>query len=455
MKLWTGRISKTTDDAFSWLNNSLPVDQRLAKEDISGSRAWASALKFSGILSNEEFQDITNGLGEIEREFEAGVFIFLETDEDIHTAVERRLTELIGSTGGKLHTGRSRNDQIATDFRLWMLNNVPVILKLIRNLQSTLIQRSEQDFGIILPGYTHLQQAQPILISHWWMSYFWTLNRDYSRFYQMVTGISVLPLGSAALAGSTIQVDRLDLAKLLGFGEASPNSLDAVSDRDFAAEFLFNTSLMAIHLSRMSELLIIFNSHEFGFITLADEYSTGSSLMPQKKNPDLFELIRGKSGTILGNLTGMLATLKGLPSAYDKDLQEDKDHVFKAFDIITGVLKAASGALSTLSVRPEAINQKMDWRMLATDLADYLVAKGLPFRQAHHLVGEAVTLADSMALTLPDMPLEAWQSINPVFDSDLFEVFDFEVSIDKHDVFGGTARSRVLEQIQLAKSQCS
>jgi len=455
MKLWTGGIDKTTEEEFSRLNDSLPVDQRLAKEDIIGSLAWASALKFSGILSNEEFQDITNGLGEIGREFEVGKFIFLEPDEDIHTAVERRLTELIGTTGGKLHTGRSRNDQIATDFRLWMINNVPVILNLIRNLQSTLIQRAGQDFGIILPGYTHLQQAQPILISHLWMSYFWTLKRDYSRFCELMSGVSVLPLGSAALAGSTIRIDRMDLAKLLGFNETSPNSLDAVSDRDFAAEFLFNATLTMVHLSRMAELLIIFNSREFGFITLADEYSTGSSLMPQKKNPDLFELIRGKTGTILGHLTGILATLKGLPSAYDKDLQEDKEHVFKAFDTIKGVLKASSGVIATLSIHPEKINRQMDWRMLATDLADYLVSKGLPFRQAHHLVGEAVSLADSMALTLPEMPLDTWQSVHPLFDSDLYDVFDFNVSIDKHDVFGGTARSRVLEQIQLAKSLCS
>ena len=412
-------------------------------------------LNFTGILSETEFQDITNGLEKIGKEFEAGIFLFLETDEDIHTAVERRLTELIGITGGKLHTGRSRNDQIATDFRLWMLNSVPVILNLIRNLQSILIQRAEQDFGVIMPGYTHLQQAQPILISHWWMSYFWTLNRDFSRFSELIPAVSVLPLGSAALAGSTIPIDQFQLAKILGFSKASPNSLDAVSDRDFAAEFLFNTTLTLVHLSRLAELLIIFNSHEFGFITLADEYTTGSSLMPQKKNPDLFELIRGKTGTILGHLTGMLATLKGLPSAYDKDLQEDKDHVFKAFDTLKGILNSACGAISSLSVNPEVISQKMDWRMLATDIADYLVSKGLAFRQAHHVVGAAVSLADSMNVMLPEMPLDAWKSIHPIFDSDLYGVFNFEVSIDKHDVFGGTARSRVLEQIKLAKRICT
>jgi argininosuccinate lyase len=455
MKLWTEKINKTTDDDFSWLNNSLPVDKRLAKEDITGSLAWASALKFSGILSETEYQDVSMGLEKIGKEFEAGKFVFLETDEDIHTAVERRLTEIIGITGGKLHTGRSRNDQIATDFRLWMLNSVPVILNLIRNLQSILIQRAEQDFGVIVPGYTHLQQAQPILISHWWMSCFWNLNRDFSRFNELIPAVSVLPLGSAALAGSTIPIDQLQLAKILGFSNASPNSLDAVSDRDFAAEFLFNTTLTLTHLSRLAELLIIFNSHEFGFITLADEYTTGSSLMPQKKNPDLFELIRGKTGTILGHLTGMLATLKGLPSAYDKDLQEDKDHVFKAFDTLKGILNAACGAISSLSINTEVISRKMDWRMLATDLADYLVSKGLAFRQAHHVVRAAVSLADSMNVMLPEMPLDAWQSIHPIFDSDLYGVFNFDVSVDKHDVFGGTARSRVLEQIKLAKRVCT
>ncbi len=285
MKLWTGRINKTTDEEFSSLNDSLPVDQRLAKEDITGSLAWASALKFSGILSNEEFQDITNGLGEIGREFESGKFIFLEPDEDIHTAVERRLTELIGTAGGKLHTGRSRNDQIATDFRLWMMNNVPVILNLIRNLQSTLIQRAEQDFDIILPGYTHLQQAQPILISHLWMSYFWTLKRDYSRFCELMSGVSVLPLGSAALAGSTIRIDRMDLAKLLGFNETSPNSLDAVSDRDFAAEFLFNGTLTMVHLSRMAELLIILIAGNLALLPWLMNIQLVQALCLRKKIP--------------------------------------------------------------------------------------------------------------------------------------------------------------------------
>src|SRR5512140_2771623 len=378
MTLWGGRFSGKLDPAAWTLNASLPFDQRLAKQDVEGSIAWASAIAQVGILSADEAKSIIAGLQTVGAEFESGVFAFAEADEDIHTASERRLGELIGPLAGKLHTGRSRNDQVATDFRLWMLEALPALDAAIAGLQATFIARAESDKDILMPGYTHLQRAQPILLSHWWLSHFWPLQRDRERLADLRKRVAVLPLGSAALAGTAFPVDRPALAQALGFDSASPNSLDAVSDRDFAAEFLFAAALLGVHLSKLAEAMVLFTSAEFGFFGLSDAFSTGSSLMPQKKNPDMFELARGKSGTLIGLLTGLLATLKGLPSTYDKDLQEDKLPVFNAYDTLLALLPVLSGAVETLSPRRERMRADIDAAMLATDLADYLVVKGTP-----------------------------------------------------------------------------
>ena len=354
MKLWGGRFTASPDELAAQFNQSLFFDQRLAEVDVQGSIAWAQGLQKAGVLTTEETSQIVQGLQTILEDILAGSFQPDDNDEDIHTAVERILTERIGAVGGKLHTGRSRNDQIATDTRLWLMGMIDQVGTLLHDVQKALIERAEKDMGIILPGYTHLQRAQPILLSHWWLSHFWPLERDRQRFLQLRQRTSVLPLGAGALAGAPFPVDRPFLAKQLGFAQVAPNSLDAVSNRDFIAEFLFDASLVGVHLAHMAEMLIVFSTAEFGFIELSDAYSTGSSLMPQKKNPDPLELTRGKAGTIIGRLAGFITTLKGLPSAYDKDLQEDKQPLFETADTLCLMLPVVSGLLATLQVRPAA-----------------------------------------------------------------------------------------------------
>ncbi|HBA92964.1 MAG TPA: argininosuccinate lyase, partial [Anaerolineaceae bacterium] len=332
MTLWGGRFSSKFNEQAWDFNTSLPFDQRLALQDVRGSVAWAGALLKAKVLSPDENAVITSGLNAIADEFSSGAFLFAQSDEDIHTAVERRLGELAGPVAGKLHTGRSRNDQVATDFRLWMLETLPLLDQAIKGLQKVLVTVAERNQSVLMPGYTHLQRAQPITLAHWFMSHFWPLQRDRDRLTDLRDRVAVLPLGCGALAGTAFEIDRVALAEALGFDLPAPNSLDAVSDRDFAAEYLFCAAMMGLHLSRLSEAVVLFTTAEFGFFELDDAYSTGSSLMPQKKNPDLFELARGKAGTLIGMLTGLMAALKGLPSTYDKDLQEDKVPVFQATD---------------------------------------------------------------------------------------------------------------------------
>jgi argininosuccinate lyase len=451
MKLWTGRLSGSMDALAARLNNSLPFDQRLAQVDVRGSMAWARALAQAGIISEEEGGLILQGLETILEEFKQAAFVYQDSDEDIHTAVERRLTDMVGPVGGKLHTGRSRNDQVATDFCLWVQETSLDLEKDLVGLQSVLVQRAEKDWGVVLPGYTHFQQAQPILLSHWWLSHFWALQRDRERLHAVGRAARVMPLGSGALAGTSFPIDRFALASDLGFDAPSPNSLDAVSNRDFAAEFLFWAALLGVHLSRLAEALILYSTSEFGFIVLADEYSTGSSLMPQKKNPDPLELARARSGFLTGRLVGLLTTLKGLPSAYDKDLQEDKPPVFEAADALAVLLPVMGGLLSTLVVRGDWMRAAINPQVMATDLADYLVKRGVPFRQAHAAVGKAVRRADELNVSLAVLPLEEWQAIQPAFGSDLVEVFDPEVSVAQRAAFGGTAPKAVMEQLELAK----
>ena len=447
MKLWTGRLPGGMDASAARLNSSLGFDRRLGRWDVEGSKAWAKAIQQAGVLSPEELNDVLRGLDQIGGELESGQFAFHESDEDIHTAVERRLTELVGEPGQKLHTGRSRNDQVATDFRLWMMDASQRLSRELKDLQETLLNRAQTDFGVILPGYTHLQQAQPILLSHWWLSYFWALQRDRERLQDSLRRLKVLPLGSGALAGTSFPIDRGSLSQELGFDHPFPNSLDAVSDRDFVAEFHFWASLVSVHLSRLAETLIIHSTTEFGFITLDDSYSTGSSLMPQKKNPDPLELIRGKSGGIIGRMTGWFVTWKGLPSTYDKDLQEDKPGVFETCDQLEAILPVFSGLLATLEIHEDQMKAALAPGIYATDLADYLVKKGVPFRQAHSAVAQAVRKAESLGISLSMLPLNEWQSIAPAFSEDLFDLFDPRNAVDQRAAIGGTARDAV--QIQL------
>jgi argininosuccinate lyase len=453
MTLWGGRFAQKLDPNAWDLNASIAVDQRLALQDVQGSLAWASALHQAQILSADEYAQISAGLQSIQQEFTTRRFIFVPGDEDIHTAVERRLTEIIGPMAGKLHTGRSRNDQVATDFRLWVMQAIPSMVAAIQNLQSVLIQRAEEAQETLMPGYTHLQRAQPVLLAHWWLSHFWPLQRDRERLVQAVNRTAVLPLGCGALAGTPYDIDRKFLADALGFLSPAANSLDAISDRDFAVELLFCASLTGVHLSRLAEAIILFTSAEFGFLELSDTYATGSSLMPQKKNPDVFELARGKAGVLIGHLTGLLTVLKGLPSTYDKDLQEDKPPVFAAVDILLSVLPVMAGALRTLIVHPERTRAAIDASMMATDLADYLVNKGVPFRETHSLVGKAVRLAKENSVSLDQLPLSVFQIIHPKFETDVYQVFDPLNSARRRNALGGTSPQAV--QVQLAEAKAA
>jgi argininosuccinate lyase len=454
-QLWEGRMDGKLNAQAAALNASLSFDRRLAAQDLRGSVAWAEALARAGVLTLEEAERICGGLAEVGREFAKDEFTFAPTDEDIHTAVERRLAELIGDAAGKLHTGRSRNDQVATDFRLWMMEAAEHTLADVQAVQRALIARAETDFGVVVPGYTHTQRAQPVLLSHWWLGHFWALARDCARLRELRARVAVCPLGSGALAGTAFPVDREALAQALGFTAASANSIDAVSDRDFAAEFLFAASLMGVHLSRMADALILFSTAEFGFVEMSDAFATGSSLMPQKKNADMLELTRGKSGKLIGLLTGWLATLKGLPSAYDKDLQEDKPAVFEAADILEALLPVVRGILESLVVKAERMAAAIDDTMLATDLADYLVRRGVPFRQAHHAAGKAVRRALDLGVPLSAMPLDEYRKIHESFAEDFILVFDRAKMLERRTAKGGTAPSAVKTQIESAKKELS
>ncbi|MBP7999633.1 MAG: argininosuccinate lyase [Chloroflexi bacterium] len=450
-KLWGGRFAKATDTLVHQFNASLRFDVRLYEEDITGSVAWARGLVGAGVLTGAEAETICAGLEQVRAEFRDGTIRFAPHDEDIHTVVERRLTEIVGPVGGKLHTGRSRNDQVATDFRLWVMGAAATLLAHLTDLQTALIHNAEANLNTPMPGYTHLQHAQPVTWGHWLLSHFWPLVRDGKRFEQAGAAASVLPLGSGALAGTAYPVDRAALARELGFAAISQNSLDGVSDRDFAADFLYAAALLGLHLSRLSEQLILFSSSEFGFVRLDDAYSTGSSLMPQKKNPDTLELTRGKAGRLLGNLVGLLTTLKGLPSSYDKDLQEDKEPVFDAFDTLELVLPVMSGLITSLTLRPERMAAQLEPNLLATDLADYLVRRGLPFRQAHELVGKAVALAESRQIPLTALTLADLQAISPRFEADVMAVFDFVTSLAQRSAVGGTSPKVLQAQLDEAK----
>jgi argininosuccinate lyase len=450
MTLWSGRFSEPTDDDLRALNDSIDFDKRMYKQDIMGSIAYARALTKADVIIASEAEIIVAGLHKVLDEFNNGQFV-LSGDEDIHTAVERRLTELVGDVGGKLHTGRSRNDQVATDFRLYVMDTIDVVDALLAELQTAFIAQSEQHTETLMPGYTHLQPAQPITVAHWLMSFFWMLTRDRERLSDAKQRMSVSPLGSGALSGTPFPIDRMALAQELGFDAISQNSLDAVSDRDFVAETLFSLALMSTHLSRFSEDIIIFSNPLFGFITLDDRYSTGSSLMPQKRNADPMELTRGKAGRLIGHLSGLLATLKGLPSSYNKDLQEDKEALFDAVDNVSKLLPVITAVVSTLHVNSDKMRAALGEELLATDLADYLVKKGMPFRSAHRVVGKVVQIASNDSIPISQISLETLCELSGLFAEDVANVFDFQAAVARRQASGGTAPDAVKEQIKMAK----
>lgn len=453
MSLWGGRFSEPTDNDLQALNDSIGFDIRFYREDIEGSVAYARAIANAGVITQQEAAQIIDGLQRVLSEFESDIFELKDGDEDIHTAVERRLIEIVGDVGGKLHTGRSRNDQVATDFRLWSMRQADVLSEMLLMLQQALVGVAEEHVETFLPGYTHMQPAQPISVAHWLMSFFWMLDRDQDRIKSSRERMSVLPLGSGALAGNPFAIDRASLADSLGFASHSQNSLDAVSDRDFVADLLYCMALSAAHLSRLAEDIIIYSNPLFGYITLNDRYSTGSSLMPQKRNADPMELMRGKGGRLIGNLAGFLATLKGLPSGYNKDLQEDKEALFDSFDMMFKLLPVVIAIVKTLNINVDKMQDALTEELLATDLADYLVRKGLPFRQAHHVVGEVVRIASDDNMKMSEIELERYKSISDLFSDDVYEVFDFAQSVQNRVADGGTSPEAVKRQIKQAKAK--
>jgi argininosuccinate lyase len=452
MQLWGGRFSEGVDEQLRCLNDSLPFDRRLYHEDIRGSMAYAQAITEAGILAPEERDRIRAGLSEVHREFEGGLFQFEHGDEDIHSAVERRLTELIGETAGKLHTGRSRNDQVATDLRLWAMSRAADADELIEGLQRAILALASDHLTTIMPGYTHMQPAQPISAAHWLMSFFWMLARDRERLADAQRRIAISPLGAGALAGTPLAVDREALAADLGFDAITQNSLDAVSDRDFVAEFLFVASLVMVHISRLAEDIILFSSPAFGMVRLAERYTTGSSLMPQKRNADPFELARGKAGRVIGHLMALLTVLKGLPSGYNKDLQEDKEGLFDTFDTLAVLIPVLTGAIGSLSLDAQRMRSLLSEDMLATDLADYLVARGMPFRQAHHVVGQVVRSASEQGVALSDLSLDELRVHSDLFDADSAAVFDQDLAVGRRQALGGTSPVAVQHQLEQAQA---
>ena len=453
MALWGGRFTQEADQKFKFFNDSLRFDYRLALQDIDGSIGWAKAITSVGVLTEDEHQQLVAALKELRAEIEPKIEIILKDDaEDIHSWVESKLIEKVGDLGKKLHTGRSRNDQVAVDMKMWCKAQVIVMQERIRNLQEKLVLTAEASQHAVMPGYTHLQRAQPITFAHWCMAYFEMLERDYSRLTDAYKRMYTCPLGSGALAGTAYAVDRDALAKDLGFSIGTRNSLDSVSDRDHVLELLSSASISMVHLSRFAEDLIFFNSGESAFLELSDRVTSGSSLMPQKKNPDACELIRGKSGRVFGSLTGLLTTLKGLPLAYNKDMQEDKEGIFDAMETWQACLEIAALVLEDINVNVERTREAAQQGYSnATELADYLVAKGIPFREAHHIVGEAVVYAISKREPLEALSVAEFKQFHSVIDEDVYPILSLESCLEKRCAKGGVNPERVAEAIRVAK----
>ncbi|MFQ5804180.1 MAG: argininosuccinate lyase [Candidatus Methylomirabilales bacterium] len=453
-KAWGGRFAGPTERRAEEYTASLPFDWRLYPYDIQGSLAYARSLMRAGVLTEVEGGHITRGLEEIQKELDQGQLDLDPAHEDIHMYIEHRLIEKVGELGGKLHTGRSRNEQIAVDLRLYLRAEIGRIVDEIRDLQEALLEQAERHIDVVMPGYTHLQRAQPVLWAHHVMAYVEMLRRDAVRIRDGLTRITVLPLGSGALAGTAYPIDRAELAQDLGFSEVSRNSIDAVSDRDFALEFLAGASITMMHLSRLSDELILWATTEFGFVDLPEAYATGSSLMPQKKNPDVAELARGKAGRIFGGLIALLTTMKGLPLSYNRDLQEDKEPVFDAVDTLRGTLQILAPMVQGLRVDAERMRRAAAEGFLnATDAADYLVSKGLPFRQAHEVVGKLVRYCLERHQQLDQLPLEELVRYSPLFDEGFYDYITLEASLCRRGNVGGTAPERVREAILMARDE--
>ncbi|MBI5233223.1 MAG: argininosuccinate lyase [Deltaproteobacteria bacterium] len=439
-KPWSGRFTENTDRTAEGFNASIAFDQRLFSHDIKGSIAHAMTLEKAGILTRKECASIIKGLKVVEKEIASGRSVFGPDVEDIHMAIEKRLTEKIGPVGGKLHTGRSRNDQVALDVRLYLKDEIQEILGLIRTLQKTLVDVAEKNLDIVMPGYTHLQRAQPVLLSHHLLAYFEMFERDKGRLLDCLKRMDVSPLGAGALAGSPYRLDRGYTAGLLGFAGATRNSLDSVSDRDFCIEFVSASAMAMMHLSRLSEELVLWSSSEFGFVELSDAFSTGSSLMPQKKNPDMAELARGKTGRVYGNLVALLTVMKALPLSYNKDMQEDKEPLFDTVDTVKNSLNIFSPMLRTLVFNKERMRDAARAGFLAaTDAADYLVKKGMPFRKTHHIVGEVVAYCIKNKKTFDGLSLVEWKSFSPLFEKDIKKAISVESSLNVRSLQGGTS----------------
>ena len=444
-----GRFPKSMSAVALRYSASISFDRRLYRHDIAGSIAHAAALTRAGIISSEEKNKIVNALRDIEREIAAGEFRWQESLEDVHMNIEAALTKRIGEAGAKLHTARSRNDQIALDLRLYLKEEIPTIDRRLRKFQSTLIGLAGKHVDVVMPGYTHLQRAQPILFAHYLLAHAEAIGRDRERLRDCLQRVDVLPLGSGALAGSTIVLDRESIARDLKFARVSQNSLDAVSDRDFLCEFLFCLAMVGMHLSRLSEDLILWSTNEFGFVEFSDEFSTGSSLMPQKKNPDMAELTRGKTGRLYGNLMSILTTLKALPSSYNRDLQEDKEPLFDSVDTIESALDVFVPMLAGLKIdRDKMRTAAADPALLATDLADYLVKKGMPFRKAHEIVGRVVKHSIETGKRLNEISMSALKKFSPQFDVDVAKVFELRRSLLARRATGAPAPENVKAQIK-------
>lgn len=455
MALWGGRFSQAADQRFKLFNDSLRFDYRLAEQDIIGSVAWSKALVTVGVLSSEEQKKLEQALDQLLTEVQADPDAILASDaEDIHSWVEQKLIGKVGDLGKKLHTGRSRNDQVATDLKLWCKMQVALLLQGVKELQQALVITAEQNQDAVMPGYTHLQRAQPVTFAHWCMAYTEMLARDESRLQDALKRMDTSPLGCGALAGTAYPIDRDQLAGWLGFSAATRNSLDSVSDRDHVLELLSDASISMVHLSRFAEDLIFFNTGEAGFIELSDRVTSGSSLMPQKKNPDALELIRGKCGRVQGALTGMMMTLKGLPLAYNKDMQEDKEGIFDALDTWLDCLHMAVLVLDGIQIkRPRCQEAAQQGYANATELADYLVAKGVPFREAHHIVGSAVLEAIQQGKALEELSLEQLKTFNTAIEDDVYPALSLKSCLEKRCAKGGVSPEQVASAINAAKTR--
>ncbi|TFE29055.1 argininosuccinate lyase [Cohnella luojiensis] len=455
-KLWGGRFTKKTDQLVEEYTASITFDKELAQEDIQGSLAHVTMLGKCGILPAEDVEKIKDGLLKVRQRIASGEQQFLIADEDIHMNIEKALIDEIGPVGGKLHTGRSRNDQVATDMHLYLRKRVVEFVDQLHKLQAALIGQAKQNLDTIVPGYTHLQRAQPILFAHHLMAYVSMFGRDIERLQDSYKRIDTLPLGAGALAGTTFAIDRQFTAQQLNFGRVYENSLDAVSDRDFIVEFLSGASLIMMHLSRLSEELILWSSTEFQFVELDDAFCTGSSIMPQKKNPDVPELVRGKTGRVYGNLVGLLTVLKSLPLAYNKDMQEDKEGMFDTVKTLQGALQLFASMIETMKVRKEKMRRAVDQDFSnATDIADFLVGKGLPFRQAHEVIGKTVLYCIQQNKFLLDLTLEEFKQFSELFDDRIYAVLQPEAVVNARNVYGGTATPQVEAAISRAQIELS